>query len=63
MAVQYYNEIQQHAKLAQQNNDVSTRANTHTCPQRYLQMHSVMLHSVTTIQQMGIVNSRSVLLP
>ena len=35
---------------------------THTCPLKYLQIKSVMLHSVTTVQQMTIVNSRTLLL-
>jgi hypothetical protein len=35
---------------------------THTCPQLYLQMNRVMLHSVTNTHQMDILNRTAVLL-
>ena len=35
---------------------------THTCPQLYLQMNRVMLHSVTNIHQTAILNRTAVLL-
>ena len=35
---------------------------THTCPQLYLQMNRVMLHTVTNIHQTAILNRTAVLL-